>query len=147
MVWSPHASRGSELFAFTSGSTICVEDLKSGKQRLISVHREDITALALRNDCRHMASAAASGGGLVAKCQIVVLDCMGSFECVKNLEHVGVVDVRCLKYSCDDRYLVSIGDLTAAEYSSSLVLWSTVDYSVISFLDDLKVKFENLMSF
>lgn len=127
MIWSP--SR--ELFAFTIGSIICIEDLKTAKQMIIStLHQEDITVLTLRNDCIHMASA--SGSLNKNQSHISIWDCI-SFECILNLNHKNSSNITCMNYSIDDKYLISISDYN----NSTISIWNTFDnYSLITFIDN-----------
>jgi len=69
MAWNPR----SEFFAFTCGTVVCIEDLKTGKQRLLhDDHQEDITVLSLRQDCAHMAAAYPTIGH---DAQVTIWDC------------------------------------------------------------------------
>jgi hypothetical protein len=134
MIWSPNR----ELFAFTIGSIICIEDLKTAKQTILStLHQEDITVLTLRNDCIHMASA--SGSLNKNQCQISIWDCF-SFECILNLNHKNASNITFLNYSIDDRYLISISDYN----NSTISIWNTFDnYSLVLFIDSFSKQIIN----
>jgi WD40 repeat protein len=135
MIWNPER----EFFAFSLGSVVCVEDLKSGKQKLLYGHQEDVTCLFLRNDCVHMASASAHlvnsatmSSTSSLQCQINIWDCE-TFECVIKLFHKNASNITCLSYSSDDRFLISVADYV----SPSLVVWSTYDYAAMVCMDRL----------
>lgn len=125
MIWSPLR----DFFAFTIGSVICIEDLKNGKQKLLHAHQEDISVLALRFDCIHLASASAQND---LQCRLIIWDCI-THECVINLYHKNANNIACMKYSPDDRFLVSISDFR----TNSLNVWNTFDYSLMTFVDPL----------
>jgi hypothetical protein len=142
MVWSPER----EFFAFTIGSIVCAEDLKSGKQKLLYDHQEDITVLTLRHDNSQMASASAyllqtkpnSSKGLFnssiksVQSQITIWNCE-NFEIFINLFHKNSSNITCMNYSRDDRFLISIGDYK----TPSLIIWNTYDYSCLVSMDNL----------
>ena len=144
MVWSPER----EFFAFTIGSIVCVEDLKTGKQKLFYDHQEDITVLALRHDDSQMASASAyllhnksnpnnrlfNSSIKSVQSQIVIwkLNCE-AFEIFINLFHKNSSNITCMNYSSDDRFLISIGDYK----TPSLIIWNTYDYSCLVSMDNL----------
>lgn len=133
-----------EFFAFSIGNIISVENLKSGAQTILYAHPEDVTALCIKNDFKQMASASCflpvnvttsteplNISSQMPKCQIVVWDC-GTFEQVASVFHKNACNVTCLRYSFDDRYLVSISDYKC----SSLVVWKTHDYTSLVFIDN-----------
>lgn len=134
MIWSPER----EFFAFTCGTVVCIEDLKSGKQTLLCEHQEDVTVLTLRNDCLQMASAS----GMLQKSedkdkhskqsQITIWDCDSNKICVK-LYHKNSSAITALSFSRDDRFLISIGDYR----TPSLAVWGTYDYTCLVSMDNL----------
>lgn len=134
MTWSPER----EFFAFTCGTVVCIEDLKSGKQTLLCEHQEDVTVLTLRNDCIQMASAS----GMPQKSeykdknskqsQITIWDCDSNKICVK-LYHKNSSVITALSFSQDDRFLISIGDYR----TPSLTVWGTYDYTCLVSMDNL----------
>ncbi len=114
IVWSPHK----EFFAFTCGTVVCIEDLKTGQQSLLhDDHQEEITVLALRNDCTHMAASYTSPSQLA---KISLWDCT-THKVLTKLSHKASSVITSMAFSPNDRFLVSIGDYK----SSSLCLWST----------------------
>jgi hypothetical protein len=142
MIWSPER----EFFAFTCGSIVCVEELKTGKQNLLHNHHEDITVLSMRNDCFQMASSSAytqkkqldsintTPSELKSKQSLITIwSCEAPFKIVINLFHKNSSIVTCMNYSTDDRFLISIGDFK----TPSLTIWNTYDYTSLVNMDSL----------
>lgn len=137
MIWNPER----EFFAFSIGSIICIEDLKSGKQKILYSHYEDITVLSLRNDYSHMASASSyllnlttpnNNDSNVPKCQIIIWDCV-KFDKIANLFHKNASNITCMSYSTDDRFLLTVSDYMCP----SLMVWSTHDYTCLVCVESL----------
>lgn len=133
MVWSPEL----DLFAFTCGTIVCVEDLKTGKQTLLYDDQEDVTVLTLRNDSLQMASASAlleTKSSLKAskQSQITIWNCE-TFKVVTKLIHKSVSFITNMSFSHDDRFLISIGDYQTPSFS----IWGTFDYSCLVSMDNL----------
>ena len=131
MVWSSQH----EFFAFTCGTVVCIEDLKTGKQTLLCEHHEDISVLTLRHDCLQMASASACARekpDSAKQSQIKIWNCETN-EIVINLLHKNTAAVTGMSYSRDDRFLISIGDYKAP----SLSIFNTHDYACLVSMDSL----------
>ncbi len=127
MAWNPDC----EFFAYTLGSIICCENLKTGKQTLLYSHNDDVTVLALRNDLTQMASASASYHSLTAtdnsnsqQCQIIIWNC-DKLDITATIYHKNAANIRAMSYSTDDRFLLTMSDCSSA---SNLVVWKTIDY-------------------
>jgi hypothetical protein len=117
MIWN------ADLFAYTLGSVVCCESLKTGGQTLLYAHSDDITALALSNDLTHIASVSASTSVSTSpSCQIIIWIC-ARLERVANVFHENVASVRLMSFSPDDRFL-----LTVSEWSS-VAVWRVSDYT------------------
>ena len=141
VIWCPEK----EFFAFTIGSVLCVEDLKSGKQKILSAHQEDITVISQRNDNSQIASASAyslltkSANNDLAdlsltQCQIILWNCSGNtIEMSANLFHKNASNINSMKFSYDDRFLATIGDYKLP----SLNIWNIYDQSLIARIDEL----------
>jgi hypothetical protein len=135
MVWCPESG----IFAFSIGSIIIVEDLNNGNQTSLKGHNDDITVLALQNDSFYMASASAANSLIehetnsLSQCQIIIWDA-SNLTRKKTLVHKNSVNITCLSYSKDDRFLVSISDFNRP----SLVVWSTYNLTIIANIDTLK---------
>jgi hypothetical protein len=126
MIWNVER----EFFAYTLGSIVCVENLKTGKQTLLDSHFQDITCLCLRNtDSQHMASGSPSLNSDRPQSQIIIWECE-NYERVANLIHKNAENITFLKYSTDDRFLVSIGD------HRTFNLWKTFDYSLLTMIEN-----------
>ena len=48
VIWQPETG----LFAYTVGCVIVIEDLKSGEQQHLTGHIEEISTMAVQNDCQ-----------------------------------------------------------------------------------------------
>ena len=140
------------LFAFSIGSVVCVEDLRTGRQRLLasaSSPRQDITVLALRNDVVHLAAASSSSSfagtsslrddeedaldtSIAAEAEINIWDVRsGTWQCVTKLRHASASNLTCMSYSSDDRYLAAVADYARP----SLCVWRATDYSHVAHVD------------
>lgn len=143
LIWNPDR----DFFAFSLGSIICIEDLKTGNQKVLHSHYEDITCLALRHDFNQIASASSyllnitseSVDLNVPKCQIIIWDCV-KFEKVASLFHKNASNVTCMEYSTDDRFLISVSDYMCP----SLILWSSFDYSCLVAIESLNYVINDL---
>ncbi|KAJ8318923.1 hypothetical protein KUTeg_004014 [Tegillarca granosa] len=102
IVWHPDTG----LFIYTSGCVIIMEDLTSGHQTHLMGHVEEISTLALQNDCQMLASASGSWG--LSSSQICIWD-LNDQICKKVLNH-HEFDIVCLAFSRDDRFLVSVAN-------------------------------------
>ena len=128
-----------EFFASSIGSTLCVEDLKTGQQKILTCHHEDITCVAMKTDMTQIASVSpyllnislSNEENSMPKCQSVVWDC-ANLNKVTNLFHKNASNITSLKFSTDDRFLISIGDYKC----SSLLIWYTHDYSELIYLQN-----------
>lgn len=128
-----------EFFASSIGSTLCVEDLKTGHQKILTAHHEDITCVAMKTDMTQMASVSSyslnislsSEENTLPKCQIVIWDC-GTLNKTTNLFHKNASNITCLKFSTDDRFLISVADYKCP----SLLIWSTHDYSQLVYIQN-----------
>ncbi|CAF0967584.1 unnamed protein product [Brachionus calyciflorus] len=137
-----------EFFASSIGSTLCVEDLKTGQQKILSSHHEDITCIALRTDMTQMASVSSYSLNIsisneqynTPKCQIVIWDC-DKLEKINNLFHQNASNITCFKYSTDDRFLISVSDYMCP----SLLIWSTYDYNPMILIDTLNYVINDLV--
>ncbi|XP_025111591.1 WD repeat-containing protein 90-like isoform X3 [Pomacea canaliculata] len=121
MIWCPDTG----LFAYTSGSIVVVEDLNTGQQTHLQGHQEEVSTLAVQNDCRVIASASGSFGQF-SSCQVCVWD-VADAVCKKvlNPHHHQVV---CMAYSRDDRFLLTVGDY----HESKVIVWSTHTYTMLT---------------
>lgn len=135
MVWCPESG----FFAFSIGSMIIIEDLNNGNQTPLKGHSEDVTVLALQNDSFQMASASSLHSLLedesvsLPECQIIIWD-TSNLSRRKTLIHKNSINITCLSYSKDDRFLVSISDFN----SPSLIVWSTYNLNIVASIDKLK---------
>ncbi|XP_013393033.1 WD repeat-containing protein 90-like [Lingula anatina] len=120
MIWQPDTG----FFAYTCGCIIVVEDLSQSTQRHLIGHTEEISTLALQNDCQVLASA--SGGAGLTQSQICLWD-LQQMVCHKVLSH-HEQEVVCMAYSRDDRFLISVGDYREC----SVVVWDTKTYAVLT---------------
>lgn len=141
IIWIP----SKEFFAFSIGTLVCVENLKTGEQKILCSHQEDVTSLCNKSDLTQLASASAYLLNMVAtsissetnnqlpKCQITIWD-SARMEIAVNLFHKNASNITCLKYSTDDRFLVSISDYKCP----SLSVWKACDdYENLIFIDCL----------
>ena len=139
MIWSPDR----EFFAFTCGTIVCIEDLKSGNQTLLyDDHQEDLTVLTLRNDCLQMASGSAYSQQKslsTRQSQITIWDC-DSYKKVAKLFHKNSSMITLMSYSPDDHFLISIGDYK----NPSLSIWSTFDYAAVVCMDELSFQIHDV---
>ncbi|XP_053384270.1 WD repeat-containing protein 90-like isoform X2 [Mercenaria mercenaria] len=120
MVWHPDTG----LFVYTTGNTIIIEDLNNSSQKHLAGHVEEISTLALQNDCQTLASA--SGSFEMSGSQICIWD-LQSLVCKKVLSH-HEFDIVCLAFSRDDKFLVSVGDYR----DCTIVIWSTHNYCILT---------------
>ncbi|RNA21555.1 WD repeat-containing 90 [Brachionus plicatilis] len=128
-----------EFFASSIGTTLCVEDLKTGQQKIFTAHHEDITCVAMKTDMTQMASVSSyllnislsNEENSLPKCQIVIWDCTNLSK-VSNLFHKNALNIASLKFSTDDRFLISVADYKCP----SLLIWSTNDYSQLIYLQN-----------
>ncbi|XP_052262541.1 WD repeat-containing protein 90-like isoform X2 [Dreissena polymorpha] len=120
MVWHPDTG----LFVYTSGNTIILEDLNTNSQKHLAGHVEEISSVALQNDCQVLASA--SGSFDMSGSQICIWD-LPSLVCKKVLTH-HEYDIVCLAYSRDDKFLISVGDYR----DCTIVVWSTQSYCILT---------------
>ncbi|XP_074646351.1 WD repeat-containing protein 90-like [Tubulanus polymorphus] len=119
MVWQPENG----FFAYTLGCIVIVEDLASGKQKHLMGHVEEISCLALQNDCQAMASAC--GPQSDTPSAIFLWDLI-SMECTAVLSH-HKTDIVCMDYSRDDRFLISVSDYR----ENLIVIWSTYTHQIL----------------
>ncbi|EDV28238.1 uncharacterized protein TRIADDRAFT_20616 [Trichoplax adhaerens] len=119
MVWHPDTG----FFAYTNGCIIVIEDLQTGKQTHLKGHIEEVSTLALQNDCQVLASAALESKDNGHIC----LWNTKSGICEKILKH-HKGDICCLAFSRDDRFLISVGNYL----DCAIVVWSTNDHSVLA---------------
>jgi WD40 repeat protein len=129
MLWNAE----SEYFVFSIGSLVCVEDLKTNKQRLLYAHNEDVTVLTMRHDCTQMASA--SPHLLNNQCHLVIWDCV-KFEKCETILHKNIAQINEMSYSNDDRFLIAISNNTNLG-NSVIVIWSTYDYAAVCTFDSI----------
>lgn len=128
-----------EFFASSIGSTLCIEDLKTGEQKILTCHHEDITCIAMKTDMTQIASVSSyllnislsNEENSMPKCQIVIWDC-ANLNKVTNLFHKNASNITSLKFSTDDRFLISIADYKC----SSLTIWYTHDYSELVYVQN-----------
>ncbi|XP_035694518.1 WD repeat-containing protein 90-like [Branchiostoma floridae] len=120
MVWNSDTG----VFAYTSGCVVILEDLNSGEQKHLTGHVEEVSTLALQNDCQVLVSASGSRG--LVKSQVCVWDLQKN-TC-RQVLHYHQHDIVCLAYSRDDRFLVTVGDYREC----TIALWSTFDYSLLT---------------
>ena len=100
------------VFGYTSGSTIVIEDLNSGRQQHLLGHHDEIASLALQHDSLVLASASGcshtSSGSITAPVQShVMLWDLPTMTCKKLLRH-DCRQVTSLAFSRDDRFLVAL---------------------------------------
>lgn len=112
------------LFVYTTGCILIIEDLNTGKQKHLTGHTEEISTIALQNDCQVLASASGSFG--ISPSQICIWD-LQQHHCKKVMNH-HEFDIQCLAYSRDDRFLISVGDYR----DCSIVVWSTNNYEILT---------------
>ncbi|KAL3876292.1 hypothetical protein ACJMK2_034157, partial [Sinanodonta woodiana] len=120
MIWQPDTG----VFAYTSGSIVILEDLNTSEQKHLAGHVEEISTIAIQNDCQVLASASGSFG--MTGSQICIWD-IHQLVCRKVLNH-HEYDVVCLTYSRDDRFLISVGDFR----DPTIVVWSTHSYGLLT---------------
>ncbi|XP_069124737.1 WD repeat-containing protein 90-like isoform X4 [Argopecten irradians] len=120
MVWHPDTG----LFAYTCGCMVVVEDLNTGEQRHLTGHVEEISTMALQNDCQILASASGSFGLSASQICLWNLQEMTCHKVLQHHEH----DIVSLAYSRDDRFLISVGDYR----DCCVVVWSTYDYEILT---------------
>ncbi|XP_048238655.1 WD repeat-containing protein 90-like isoform X1 [Haliotis rufescens] len=120
MVW--HADTG--LFFYSSGCVVVMEDLNNGEQKHLMGHVEEISTIALQNDCQMLVSASGSCG--LSNSQLCFWDVQQQV-CRKVINH-HEQDVVCLAYSRDDRFLISVGDYREC----SVVVWCTHTLSLLA---------------
>ncbi|XP_016889554.1 WD repeat-containing protein 90 isoform X2 [Cynoglossus semilaevis] len=120
MVWSPDQG----LFAYSCGCMVVVEFLDSGCQRHLQGHSEEISCLAISNDAKTLASAAASSNGTQS---IICIWDVQSGTRRKEISHHGGM-VQSLAFSRDDRFFLSVGDFSDPKVS----LWSSNTFQLLS---------------
>lgn len=124
LIWNPDL----EFFAYSIGTVICCENLKTGKQNLLHLDDgDDVTILAVRHDLSQLASS--SFGTWSKQCQITVWNC-DDYEMAVSLtlpDHVS--SIRLLQYSTDDRFLFAVSEC------SKFFVWRTLDYELSISLD------------
>ena len=136
IVWT---NSNPDYFAYSVGSVLCVENVKSGKQELLHhPYQEDITAVCMKRDSSEIASASSVNVSFDTssqpKCQIIIWN-VSRMNILMSLFHRNASNITSLKYSNDDRYLISVSDYKCP----SLVVWRASDssYSTLVFIDCL----------
>ena len=94
------------LFAYVCGCIVVIEDLTSGKQKLLRYHMEDISSLAAQNDGEVIASASVAGPSS-SKSQICIWEIKtGLCRKVYAYLRVPVFILEPLSYICIYIYIV-----------------------------------------
>ncbi|KAF6029854.1 WDR90 [Bugula neritina] len=115
IIWQPESG----FFAYTNGCVVVIEDLKTGVQKHLTGHVEEVSTLALQSDCQEMVSASGSSADSSTGSQICFWD-LSSMTCRKVItEHEG--SIVSMAYSRDDRFLVTVGDYSERKVN----LWET----------------------
>ncbi|NXQ04967.1 WDR90 protein, partial [Vidua macroura] len=120
MVWNPDTG----FFAYSCGCVIVVEDLHSGFQNHWLGHAEEISTLTLSHHGQVLASASGRKDG-DSHCQICIWSTQDG-ACTAELFH-HETQVQAMAFSCDDRFLVTIGDYS----DQTMALWSTHTYELM----------------
>nr|XP_030140775.3 WD repeat-containing protein 90 isoform X6 [Taeniopygia guttata] len=120
MVWNPDTG----FFAYSCGCVIVVEDLHSGSQNHWLGHAEEISTLTLSHHAQVLASASGQKDG-DSHCQICIWSTQDG-ACTAELFH-HETQVQAMAFSCDDRFLVTIGDYR----DQTMALWSTHTYELM----------------
>ncbi|XP_077642916.1 WD repeat-containing protein 90 isoform X4 [Lonchura striata] len=120
MVWNPDTG----FFAYSCGCVIVVEDLHSGSQNHWLGHAEEISTLTLSHHAQVLASASGQKDG-DSHCQICIWSTQDG-ACTAELFH-HETQVQAMAFSCDDRFLVTIGDYN----DQTMALWSTHTYELM----------------
>ncbi|XP_039934861.1 WD repeat-containing protein 90 isoform X5 [Hirundo rustica] len=120
MVWNPDTG----FFAYSCGCVIVVEDLHSGSQKHQLGHAEEISTLALSHHAQVLASASGKKDG-DSHCQICIWSTQDG-ACTAELFH-HETQVQAMAFSCDDKFLVTIGDYS----DQTMALWSTHTYELL----------------
>ncbi|XP_053813526.1 WD repeat-containing protein 90 isoform X4 [Vidua chalybeata] len=120
MVWNPDTG----FFAYSCGCIIVVEDLHSGFQNHWLGHAEEISTLTLSHHGQVLASASGRKDG-DSHCQICIWSTQDG-ACTAELFH-HETQVQAMAFSCDDRFLVTIGDYS----DQTVALWSTHTYELM----------------
>ncbi|XP_057682899.1 WD repeat-containing protein 90 isoform X2 [Corythoichthys intestinalis] len=119
LVWSPDQG----LFAYSCGGVVVVENVNSGRQRHLVVHREEISCLAISNNAKMIASAASKSANRSLICIWAIL----GGACVNTISyHKGAV--QSLAFSSDDRFLLSVGDFS----DCVMAVWSCSTFEMLS---------------
>ncbi|OWK55855.1 WD repeat-containing protein 90 [Lonchura striata] len=112
------------FFAYSCGCVIVVEDLHSGSQNHWLGHAEEISTLTLSHHAQVLASASGQKDG-DSHCQICIWSTQDG-ACTAELFH-HETQVQAMAFSCDDRFLVTIGDYN----DQAMALWSTHTYELM----------------
>ncbi|RLV89514.1 hypothetical protein DV515_00014826 [Chloebia gouldiae] len=112
------------FFAYSCGCVIVVEDLHSGSQNHWLGHAEEISTLTLSHHAQVLASASGQKDG-DSHCQICIWSTQDG-ACTAELFH-HETQVQAMAFSCDDRFLVTIGDYS----DQTMALWSTHTYELM----------------
>ncbi|XP_050394458.2 cilia- and flagella-associated protein 52 [Patella vulgata] len=102
------------------GCNIIIEDISTDcSQRILSKHTDEVTCLAISKSGKYLATGQVTHMGF--KATIIIWD-YARGEPIHNLPLLHKVKVESLTFSCEDRYLISLG----GQDDGSVVVWDTI---------------------
>lgn len=134
VVWYPDTG----FFAYAAGCVVVIEDLNSGEQKYLQGHTEEVSCLALQNDCQVLVSTSPAFQQ-DSPCHICVWDTQTNV-CRRVLSRHRY-SVQCLAFSRDDRFLVSAGDYREC----IIVVWETKNFQQVAISSALEAPVHCLM--